>query len=77
MGEKSFKVQSRVIDTKTGEIRFVGHKIVTMFCCNDGENYLTALVESFKRGLRSNDNLCLEVQFDRVEVEQVPFPNLY
>ena len=77
MREKAFQIETRFVDSLTGEIVFTSRKTCTFFCCNDGEKYIDNMVESFKRGLRQRDNLSLEFVCNRVTVDPVPFPNLF
>lgn len=77
MGEKAFQIETRFVDSSTGEIVFTSRKTFTFFCHNDGENYIDKMVESFKRGLRQRDNLSLEFVCNRVLVDPVPFPDFF
>ena len=77
MGEKSFKFQTRIIDSKTGEIISVSNRVHIMFCDGDGEKYLQTWFDCFVRGLRERDNLCVEVVADRIECVEFDFPNLF
>lgn len=64
MGEKSYRLSVRMVNTNTGEVLASSAKPVTMFCNGDGEAKIHAWINSLIRGLRNqNDGLSLEFDF--------------